>query len=231
MSVLQVSDLSWVRDRVNVLDRVSFSVEARSIVGVTGPNGAGKTSLFELLMGWHRPKSGSIEWSDSASRSILPQIPVRPQTLPLSVSEFIEMGTWSKDKTHQPALELSEALKVLELSNLKSSLIGEISGGEWKRVCLARTLVQRANVYLLDEPFNYLDFASEERVGHLLQSLAREKSKTFLVITHDWHAINHFFDRVIFLNKKVLADGSPSEVGARAANWLDPRNHEWMHSS
>jgi len=226
MKVLDVKNVSWTRDGVSVLENMSFSVEGQRLVGVAGPNGAGKSSLFEVLMGWHRTRKGEIEWIGNPVLALLPQIPFRPMTLPLSVDAFVEMGTWSKTKKATPPLTMSEAFEVLGLEPLRNKLVGEISGGEWKRVSLARTLVQAADVFLLDEPFNYLDLGSEERVGHLLQDLVQTKDKTFLVISHDWHAMTHFFGRVILMNKKVLADGSPQTV---AALHSDPKHHEWMH--
>ena len=229
MAILETKNLSFSRGSLRVLDQISFGIEPQSILGLAGPNGGGKSSLLEVLMGWHSRTDGEVCRAADLKMALLPQTSERPKALPISVKDFVSMGTWSKEKRAKPALSIDEALKELGLEDFVHKSLSELSGGEWKRVCLAQCLVQPADLYLLDEPFNYLDMKSEDRVGHLLQKLARDQKKTFFVISHDWHAMNHFFDRVILLNRKVLAQGSVKEVAQLYLNWADPKSHEWLH--
>jgi ABC-type Mn2+/Zn2+ transport system ATPase subunit len=228
LALCSVQGLSVHRGTSLVLEDLNFQLNRGSLCGLTGPNGGGKSTLFEVLMGWRSISSGSLEWKNNASISLLPQVSDQPQNLPITVKDFVAMGTWGRKSQSKPALDLDACLSLLSLETIQKKLVRELSGGEWKRACLARCLVQPADVYLLDEPFNHLDISSEERVGHLLQDL-RLKGKTFFVISHDWHAMNHFMDSLILLNRRILSQGSVAEVTQNYRDRLDPRHHEWMH--
>lgn len=228
-SLVHIQNLSFLRQREFVLEHLNFSLEEGSITGLTGPNGGGKTTLFEILLGLHQPSSGSIEWSKTVATAYVPQNVLPKKFLPITVCEFIEMATWGPKTSAQSALKLTEALDQLKLNDIASTRINELSGGEWKRTTIARALVQPADLFLLDEPFNHLDLQMESAIGSLLQRLAREQKKTFFVISHDWHAMDHYFDRLLLLNSKILAEGSVREVSDVSMNWRDPSHHKWMH--
>src|SRR6202012_6042865 len=97
---------------------------------------------------------------------------------------------------------IEEAIEALDLRAISHRLIGELSGGQWKRAALARAFVQPADFYLLDEPFNHLDVNTEDRIGHLMRKIVNEKKKTFFIISHDWNAMDHHFDWLLLLNKR-----------------------------
>ncbi|MDB5038203.1 MAG: zinc transporter ATP-binding protein [Bacteriovoracaceae bacterium] len=228
-SLLEFKNVSVRRGSEVVLESVSFKLTLHQIIGLTGPNGAGKTTLFETLMGLCPITSGEIEWAKPIEMAYLPQQVMPKKIMPLTVEDFVKMGTWGINKKSSPALGFEDALKVLELRSISKKLVSEISGGEWRRALLARSLVQRADLYLLDEPFNQLDLQMESRVGQLLQDLSRSHHKTFFIISHDWHAMDHYFDRLLLLNKRIIADGSVREVSDVHMNWKAPEHHEWMH--
>lgn len=231
MDLLRASNLNFTREGRLILENLNFSVKSHEILGLAGPNGGGKSTLFELLMGWHSFKGELIGAGKAADVTLLPQNVIKPRSIPLTIETFIEMGTWGVNRQSDPAMSLQDVLKALRLEAIRSKSIHEVSGGQWRLACIARVLVQSADLYLLDEPFNHLDLASEELVGHLLQDLTAQKQKTFFVISHDWHAMEHFFDRVILLNRRILADGPVREVGQIYSNWRDPASHSWMHLS
>lgn len=226
---LELKNISIKRGAEVVLNDVSFSLFAQQITGLTGPNGAGKTSLFEAVLGSLPLSSGSLEWSSPLSISFLAQQILPRKVLPLSVRDFVEMGTWVASRTLKSVFSVDEILRFLGLDSISTKLISEISGGQWRRALLARALVQPADLYLLDEPFNQLDMETENRLGHLLQELARKHQKTFFIISHDWAAMDHYFDRLLFLNRRVMADGKVREVADLCMNWSRPEHHKWMH--
>ncbi len=228
MPALSIENLSLRRGRDWILKDISLSVPAQSVVGLSGPNGGGKSTLFEVIAGLRKPTAGILRRRDKASIALLAQNPIVPRSLPVSVEDYVSMATWFKSES-EPALTQQEAIDRLGLKDIRDRLVRELSGGEWKRVCLARCLVQGADLYLLDEPFNHLDMQGEEFLGHLMQDLALKKKKTFFVISHDWHAMNHFFGRVILLNQRILADGSVKDIANRFLRWDHPEGHEWMH--
>jgi iron/zinc/copper transport system ATP-binding protein len=230
MSVLlHVKNLSAVRGGQLVLDAVTFDLEEGGITGLTGPNGGGKSTLLEVLLDGLKASGGSWNWTRPIDIAYLPQQLNLRKTLPISIGDFVEMGTWAHGKKASAALTLDESFDLLDLRSVLAKRISEVSGGQWKRALIARCLVQPADVYFLDEPFNHLDLKIEETLGHRLQELSRKNGKTFFIISHDWHAMDHFFDRLILLHQKILAVGSVREVSDVYMNWRDPRHHQWMH--
>jgi len=231
MDLLRASNLNFSREGRLILEDLNFAIKSQELVGLAGPNGGGKSTLFEVLMGWHEFKGQCGGSERNPEVTLLSQNVIKPRSIPLTIETFIEMGTWGINRKSLPAMSPDEVIKALHLNAIRSKSIHEVSGGQWRLACIARVLVQSADLYLLDEPLNHLDLASEEYVGHLLKDLAAQKQKTFFVISHDWHAMEHFFDRVILLNRRILADGPVREVGQIYSNWRDPASHSWMHLS
>lgn len=230
-SFLEVKNLSVKRGAEFVIDSLSTSFMMHQITGITGPNGGGKTSFFECLVDLLPMASGSLQWSKKPEIAFLAQQLLPRKILPLTVGDFIHMGTWGVKKSTTAAFDPPEIMALLELESISTQLISELSGGQWRRALLARCLVQPADLYLLDEPFNQLDLQMESRVGAILQDLSRNKQKTFFVISHDWHAMDHYFDRLLLMNKKIVVEGSVREVSDFYMNWAKPGHHQWMHPS
>lgn len=227
--LLQIQKLSFLRQREFILEQLHFDLEEGKVTGLTGPNGGGKTTLFELLLGMIRPSSGRIEKARDLSIAYVPQNILPKKFLPIRLREFVEMATWGPKTQSKAALSVDQAIDQMHLKNYQNQLISELSGGEWKRATIARALAQPADLYLLDEPFNHLDLQMEDRIGRLLRDLSQNEKRTFFIISHDWHAMDHYFDRLLLLNRKILADGSVRKVSEVSMNWRDPHHHEWMH--
>lgn len=227
--LLEVKDLSANRGGQTVLDAVTFTLTEGGIIGLTGPNGGGKSTLFEVLLDNLRSSGGAWKWSRSVDLAYLPQQLNLRKTLPICIEDFIAMGTWARNKKASAALTVKEAIELLDLKEVLQKRISEVSGGQWKRALIARCLVQPADIYFLDEPFNHLDLKIEEKLGHRLQELSRNAKKTFFIVSHDWHAMDHFFDQLILLNQKIISIGSVREISALYMNWKDPHHHQWMH--
>lgn len=228
-SVLEAKSVSVIRSGELVLEDVSFALSEGQVIGLTGPNGAGKSTLFNAIAGFLPVSRGELVWHRAPLLAYLPQRALYRKTLPLTVKDYVAMGTWGPKRSVQAALNLTEALQVFELETLKDQLMAELSAGQIKRASMARCLVQPADLYLMDEPFNQLDITIEARLGSLLQDLSRKFKKAFFVISHDWHAMDHYFDHLILLSKRIISQGTVRDVNEVYNNWKDPKTHQCMH--
>lgn len=202
---------------------VNFRLDAGTICGLVGVNGSGKSTLFKSIMGLVNPTKGSITIADTAIKTALKanKIAYVPQTeevdwnFPVLVEDVVMMGRYGKmgflripsKKDHEM---VNDALARVDLTDFRKRQIGELSGGQKKRVFLARALAQESKILLLDEPFTGVDLKTEDSIIELLISL-REEGYLMLVSTHNLGSIPEFCDQVILLNQTVLAQG-PTET-------------------
>ncbi len=197
----------------------SFSIEGGSICALVGINGSGKSTLFKTIMGLVTPTQGRVTLNDEPVRAALKRnvIAYVPQTeevdwnFPVLVSDVVMMGRYGKmgflripGKEDKKAV--ADALERVGLTGLGHRQIGELSGGQKKRVFLARALAQNGKVLLLDEPFTGVDVKTENAIVDLLRSL-REEGHLVLVSTHNLGSVPEFCDHVILINRTVLDSG------------------------
>ncbi|MGB5134555.1 MAG: metal ABC transporter ATP-binding protein [Prochlorococcaceae cyanobacterium] len=207
---------------------VSLELSSGSICALVGMNGAGKSTLFKALMGFLKPSSGSIRIGGCGLRqaqreqmvAYVPQSEQVDWDFPIRVWDVVMMGRygamgplrWSSDEDRR---RVRLALERVDLWPLRDRQIGALSGGQRKRAFLARALAQGARVLLLDEPFSGVDISTERLIIDLLIEL-RDQGATVLLATHDLESIPSFCDRVVLINRTVLAYGDTSEVFTQA---------------
>ena len=196
-----------------VLRDVSFAADRGQVVGVLGPNGGGKTTLFRVLLGELAASSGSV--SVEGSVAAVPQGDRARLDFPVSAFDVALMGAYGRTAWWKRVARADRdaALRALErvgLGDRASTPFGELSGGQRRRVLIARALVQDAEILLLDEPFAGVDAASEERILALFDELAVE-GRTLLVATHDVEQVRRWH-RVLCLHGCQVAFGAPDEV-------------------
>ena len=207
---------------------VTLSLQAGSICGLVGMNGAGKSTLFKALMGILQPSSGSIRIAgcglrQAQRRQMVAYVPQSEQVdwqFPIRVWDVVMMGRYgSMNLLRWPGSDdrqrVQRALERVDLWPLRERQIGALSGGQRKRAFLARALAQGAGVLLLDEPFSGVDINTERLIIDLLIEL-RDQGATVLIATHDLESIPSFCDRVVLINRTVLAYGDTSEVFTQA---------------
>lgn len=200
---------------------VTFQVEARERVAVVGPNGAGKSTLFKVIAGTLAPDEGqvAIYGHDPDEHICIAYVPQRNQidwSFPVTVEDVVMMGRVGQiGLFRRPGRAdwhfVHEALERVRATHLARKQIGELSGGQQQRVFIARALAQQAELILLDEPLTGLDAPSHEAIFAVLDSL-HEDGVTILVATHDLSLAAERFDRVMLLNRQVVAFGRPEEV-------------------
>ncbi len=206
------------------LDGLELNVEAGLVHGLIGMNGSGKSTLFKALMGLVRVDAGEIrlfgeapERSRRAGRvAYAPQNEDVDWTFPISVEDVVTMGRygqmgWRRRASADDRARVDAALERVELSDLRSRQIGELSGGQRKRAFVARGLAQGAELLFLDEPFAGVDKRSEATITTLLRELA-EEGRTIVVSTHDLVAVPALCDQVALINRRIIAHGDVDEV-------------------
>ena len=204
------------------LEAVSFSIEPGCLAGLVGPNGSGKSTLLRTILGLHSPWRGDILVYGAPGRRARGRIGYMPQSelmdwsFPISVFDAALMGRYGRigllrrpgRRDREIALQ---ALAQVRMADKAQRRIGELSGGEQRRVLIARALVQDADVLLLDEPFAGLDAAAQHDLLNLFDDL-RGAGKTLFVATHDLSCVASAFDHAVFLNRRVVAFGRLSDV-------------------
>jgi manganese/iron transport system ATP-binding protein len=210
------------------LHDASFALHGGSICGLVGVNGSGKSTLFKAIMGLLRPSAGSVIVAGLPVRAALKQnlIAYVPQSeevdwsFPVSVWDVVLMGRYGymnfmRIARAEDRAIAEESLTRVGMLEFRERQIGELSGGQRKRVFLARALAQRSRVILLDEPFTGVDVTTENAIITLLREL-RNEGHIMLVSTHNLGSVPEFCDHVVLINRTVLAAGPTTEVFTEA---------------
>ena len=219
---VEVRDLSAGYNGHAALDTVTFTVEQGCLAGLVGPNGSGKSTLLRVILGLHKPWRGEVrivgrEGSGARGRiGYMPQSELVDWSFPVTALDVVLMGRYGRlGLVRRPGprdrQEAMAALERVRLADLSQRLIGELSGGEQRRMLIARALAQDADLVLLDEPLAGLDATAQHDLLALLNDL-RHEDKTLFVATHDLSCVAANFDHAVLLNRRVVAFGRPAEV-------------------
>jgi manganese/iron transport system ATP-binding protein len=215
------------RSGVTALTDASFRIPQGTITALVGVNGAGKSTLFKAIMGFLPLSRGTIRLLGLPVREALRQnlVAYVPQaeevdwSFPVLVEDVVMMGRYGRMGILRRAsptdrAKVDEALARLGLTDLRHRQIGELSGGQKKRVFLARALAQESRIILLDEPFTGVDVTTEEQIIALLRTL-RDEGHVMLVSTHNLGSVPDFCDRTILVKGTVLAHGPTETIFTR----------------
>lgn len=226
---LVVRDVSVTyRNGHRALDDATFDLPEGSITALVGVNGSGKSTLFKAIMGFVPLRSGHVEVMgldrDAALRQNLvayvPQAEEVDWTFPILVEDVVMMGRyghmgWLRRPAPRDRERVAEALERVGMAPFADRQIGELSGGQKKRVFLARALAQEGRVILLDEPFTGVDVTTEEAIVTLLRDL-RDEGRVMLISTHNLGSVPDFCDRAVLVAGRVLAAGPTAQVFTQA---------------
>lgn len=198
-----------------VLKDVSVVIPHGVICAVVGPNGAGKTTFIKAILGLVDTIAGTIELA-TESVSYVPQRRTIDWDFPVTVLDVVLMGRykalgWFKRPTDEDRALALQALKKVKLLEYADRPISQLSGGERQRIFLARSLVQDADLYIMDEPFVGVDAVTEQTIVEVLK-LLRSQGKTIVIVHHDLQTMQEYFDWLILLNVELVASGPMKEV-------------------
>jgi manganese/iron transport system ATP-binding protein len=222
---IEVSGVTVSYNNGNVALRdASFALSGGSICALVGVNGSGKSTLFKAIMGILTPAAGAVrvagrEVQDALKQNIIAYVPQSEEvdwSFPVSVWDVVLMGRYGymnfmRIAGAEDRRIAEESLGRVGMLEFRERQIGELSGGQRKRVFLARALAQRGRVILLDEPFTGVDVNTETAIIALLREL-REAGHIMLVSTHNLGSVPEFCDQVVLINRTVIAAGPTAEV-------------------
>lgn len=222
---LAIHDLTVAYHRKPVLWDVELNIPEGKLVGIVGPNGAGKSTLLKACLDLVPTTSG---WAHiygkpyKKARHLVAYVPQRESVdwdFPVSALDVVAMGAyrrlgWFRRVTNEETERAHDCLEQVGIGHLADRQISQLSGGQQQRVFLARALMQDAELYLMDEPFAAVDAATEEAIVRLLRQLSKQ-GKTCLVVHHDLATVTTYFDWLVLLNMRVVADGPAEETFSR----------------
>nr|WP_235896179.1 metal ABC transporter ATP-binding protein [Ostreibacterium oceani] len=219
---IRVTNLTVAYGDTPVLWDIHLSIPCGVLMGVVGPNGAGKTTLIKSLLGLVKPLCGQVHFLNQPYQRQRQQVAYIPQKgsidwdFPTTVLDVVMMGTygklgWFKRPDSKAKKQAMDALAAVDMTGLSMRPIGQLSGGQQQRVLLARAIVQDAQIYLLDEPFQGVDAVTEKTMMANLQQWT-DAGKTVIVVHHDLQTVPHYFNWVTLLNVQCIACGPVDAV-------------------
>lgn len=232
-ALIQASNINKSFGSKLILDKINIEVGQGSIVTLIGPNGAGKTTLVRILLGLMKADSGAISKRDDLKIGYMPQKLAIDPTLPLSIDRFLRLsGNHDQD-------QIAQALERLHIAHLVDQPLQTASGGEMQRVLLARALLGKPNLLVLDEPAQGVDVSGQAELYKLISDIRDEEGCGVIMISHDLHIVMSSTDEVVCLNQHICCHGEPEHVsndpaflelfGATAASNLAVYNHHHNH--
>lgn len=220
--MIKVRDMTVAYSGTPIFTNLSITFEPGKITGIIGPNGAGKSTMIKGILGLINKQSGQVTLHDKPITKQLKNIAYVEQraaidlTFPINVFDTVLTGTYPNLGLFKvPGLKEKEAanqaLVDVKLTEFSKRQIGELSGGQLQRVFVARAIVQKADVIILDEPFVGIDMKSEAEIMTILKRWQSE-GKTIIVVHHDLNKVTKYFDNLVIINRGIVASGITTEV-------------------
>ncbi|OGU13696.1 MAG: ABC transporter ATP-binding protein [Ignavibacteria bacterium GWB2_35_12] len=220
--VIEIKNLFVNFARYSALENLNLSIPGGSFVSVVGPNGAGKTTFLKVILGLLKPNQGSItilgKQTDELSPfdlGYVPQVKTLDRSFPAMPIELVSTGLkakWPgkmKQKDKKPVMEILEKVGA---GNLAKRPLNKLSGGELQRVYLARALIRKPKILVLDEPATGIDWIGENDIHKIIDDYKSEFNATIIMVTHDWEAAYHHADHVLMLNRHILCFDTPDKA-------------------
>lgn len=212
--LVRIEGATFGYDTAPVLQDVSLAVGPHDFVGVVGPSGSGKTSLLRLLLGTVKPQRGSVTRRSDVAVAYVPQLETVNWNFPITVSECVLMARTGRTlpwPTRHERAEVARVLDRLGIGALAGRHIRELSGGQQQRMFIARALLRRPRLLLMDEPTTGVDVTSRHDMLHLLGELNAE-GVAILLTTHDLNGVAAHLPQLVALNRTVIAAGTARDV-------------------
>ena len=231
--LLKLDNASFSKNNKWLVKDVSLEVKQGEIVTLIGPNGSGKSTTAKIALGIHKEIEGKVKRTTNKIGYVPQKISI-DWTLPLRVIDFMSL---TKDPTDD---QISVVLNLTGVEHLKNKNLGNLSGGEFQRVLIARAIANQPDLLVLDEPVQGVDFKGEIALYELIKKISEELNCGILLISHDLHVVMSATDFVVCLNGHVCCSGTPQAVaknneyqelfGERASTILSLYEHRHDHT-
>lgn len=207
--LIRLTDIEMIREGRTILENINLDINHGDFLAITGPNGGGKTTLLRIILKLLKPTRGSVTYrtdknnEKELSIGYLPQKNTIDSHFPITVSEMVSLGLYginrkSKEDSKQA---VAEVLKLVGLEDYSKHNIGRLSGGQLQRALLARAIISRPEVLVLDEPLSYLDKQFEKRIYDIMESLSHDT--TVILVSHEISTIASIANRHIIVDRKL----------------------------
>ena len=215
MNAIEIRNLTVAYGENIALENLNLDIEAGSLMALVGPNGAGKSTLIKTILRFLKQITGEIK-INGKTLAYVPQRNSVDWDFPTTLFDVVEMGCYGrvglfKRVNKEEKQKVLKAIEQVGMLDFKDRQISELSGGQQQRAFIARALVQEADIYLMDEPFQGVDSTTEKSIVDILKKLKSE-GKTLIVVHHDLQTVPTYFETVTFINKSVIASGKIKEV-------------------
>ena len=215
MNAIEIKNLTVAYGENIALEDFNLDVEIGSLMALVGPNGAGKSTLIKTILKFLKQITGEIK-INGKNLAYVPQRNSVDWDFPPTLFDVVEMGCYGrvglfKRVNKEEKAKVLKAIEQVGMLEFKDRQISELSGGQQQRAFIARALVQEADIYLMDEPFQGVDSTTEKSIVDILKKL-KSDGKTLLVVHHDLQTVPTYFESVTFINKTVIASGKVKEA-------------------
>ena len=215
MNAIEIRNLTVAYGENIALENFNLDIEVGSLMALVGPNGAGKSTLIKTILKFLKQITGEIK-INGKTLAYVPQRNSVDWDFPTTLFDVVEMGCYGrvglfKRVSKEEKQKVLKAIEQVGMLEFKDRQISELSGGQQQRAFIARALVQEADIYLMDEPFQGVDSTTEKSIVDILKKLKSE-GKTLIVVHHDLQTVPTYFETVTFINKSVIASGKIKEV-------------------
>lgn len=215
MNAIEIRNLTVAYGENIALENLNLDVEAGSLMALVGPNGAGKSTLIKTILKFLKQITGEIK-INGKTLAYVPQRNSVDWDFPTTLFDVVEMGCYGrvglfKRVNKEEKQKVLKAIEQVGMLDFKDRQISELSGGQQQRAFIARALVQEADIYLMDEPFQGVDSTTEKSIVDILKKL-KSDGKTLLVVHHDLQTVPTYFESVTFINKTVIVSGKVKEA-------------------
>ncbi|MFT4875370.1 MAG: manganese/zinc/iron transport system ATP- binding protein [Bacteroidia bacterium] len=221
-TIIEAHNLTVLYGRKPALWNIDFELPDKQVIGIMGPNGSGKSTLLKAIMGVVEPTSGFTKVYDDELSNVRDKVSYVPQRqdidwdFPANVWDIVAMGRFQKrglfkKLTTEDKEIVTDSLEKVNMLGYAKRQISQLSGGQQQRVFLARAIAQQGDLFLMDEPFAGVDIATEEMIISLLKTM-KDAGKTLVIVHHDLHTAQSYFDHLVLLNTRLIASGPTSEV-------------------